>query len=892
MSSAARLKYKIVRVASEDPEYPASELLQHSSQTVGWQSARFCDYPQELILQFETPVHLRQVQFLSHQSKIASKIELFTAQPQSGQAPRLESAEFKRLGYLSLDPNERSQFQARELKSVYVDVSAQYLRLLLHKCHVNKFNIVNQVGLVALNCLGDPLGPDLACGPPPPNPVLQRGPYGDQGHAVKPQQQTPSPVGQAQYGQLPPPQQHYVPAPAPAAPVAQMKSAQEIADEQNLDSRSLERVRALEDSKRRAVEAEDYEEAKRCKDMLARLRQTATLLKDLEDRKRAAVEQEDYDAAKALKIEIDRVRYSLENPQAAAPPVSNGGFSHQPSSRGTPVDPPFVAAHNTPPPWQQGHQQPAFGGPMGGAPQHYEPPPHQQHQQPQMPLDMSDSWNAEPPASGRMAHSNKLQPQEENMHMEPKHSARQTGSPLLPAQAASMGQPQGGGFGGHPADAADAHEDPEADEAFLANHPLKGVPNYEDLARPGPEALAATVAQDAEPLVRLFGEYITRCIYSKAWNLRDAALQKLAMDLRDGVFRNNSEGELLEGFVTILQRTILDKNVQVFLASAALCQTVCEELMGNRSSLRRQDVHSSLDPVMGLLAERIGDPKARADQLARDVHLQFARCPLIGPAFSCNHILKAPKKKSLHARVYISRLQLLTQLIVDFGVQPESREGLPMEPTVPLAMEWFNNPSAEVREGSVKLVGAVYSYVGKKVESYLASLRAVQRDVFDTEFERISNGGASGAGSAQHSARGEPKSARGQAPKANSGGAQRHDAPARIDEAEEDEEEHDFTCQFCGKKDASFTPDALDVHYWRECPMLTQCSLCEQVVEVSGLLVHFLEECEKTAEAQAKAQSIADNHCALCGGSVGAGEDQDWRQHLLQDGCPNARPRV
>ena len=28
--------------------------------------------------------------------------------------------------------------QARELKSVYVDVSAQFLRILLHKCHVNR----------------------------------------------------------------------------------------------------------------------------------------------------------------------------------------------------------------------------------------------------------------------------------------------------------------------------------------------------------------------------------------------------------------------------------------------------------------------------------------------------------------------------------------------------------------------------------------------------------------------------------------------------------------------------------------------------------------------------------------------------------------------------------
>eukprot|EP00913_Durusdinium_trenchii_P029084 g27269.t2 len=58
--SAARLKYRVVKCSSEDPEFPVSELLTHSSQTKGWQTARFCDFPQEIGLQFETPVHLRQ----------------------------------------------------------------------------------------------------------------------------------------------------------------------------------------------------------------------------------------------------------------------------------------------------------------------------------------------------------------------------------------------------------------------------------------------------------------------------------------------------------------------------------------------------------------------------------------------------------------------------------------------------------------------------------------------------------------------------------------------------------------------------------------------------------------------------------------------------------------
>lgn len=84
---------------------------------------------------------LAQVQILSHQSKIATQIELFV-----GHGHTYRSAQFRRLGYLSLNKNERSDYQARELKSVYVDATGQYLRILLHKCYINELNLFNQVG--------------------------------------------------------------------------------------------------------------------------------------------------------------------------------------------------------------------------------------------------------------------------------------------------------------------------------------------------------------------------------------------------------------------------------------------------------------------------------------------------------------------------------------------------------------------------------------------------------------------------------------------------------------------------------------------------------------------------------------------------------------------------
>lgn len=104
-----KLAFRVVFAASEDSEYPAAELNYHSPQTKGWQSARFCEYPQEVGIVFtDGEISVSQIQLLSHQSKIATRIELFV-----GQGSDYYDAKFTRLGYLSLDSNERSQYKVR-----------------------------------------------------------------------------------------------------------------------------------------------------------------------------------------------------------------------------------------------------------------------------------------------------------------------------------------------------------------------------------------------------------------------------------------------------------------------------------------------------------------------------------------------------------------------------------------------------------------------------------------------------------------------------------------------------------------------------------------------------------------------------------------------------------
>ena len=49
--------------------------------------------------------------------------------------------------YVSLSDNEKTGYKARELKSVHVDAVGLFLKLNIHKNHVNRYNLYNQVML-------------------------------------------------------------------------------------------------------------------------------------------------------------------------------------------------------------------------------------------------------------------------------------------------------------------------------------------------------------------------------------------------------------------------------------------------------------------------------------------------------------------------------------------------------------------------------------------------------------------------------------------------------------------------------------------------------------------------------------------------------------------------
>ena len=68
------LKYTIIGASSKDPDHPLEKISSNNPQD-GWHSARFCSYPQEIIIEFHSRVNIKQINILIHEKKIPSIIE-------------------------------------------------------------------------------------------------------------------------------------------------------------------------------------------------------------------------------------------------------------------------------------------------------------------------------------------------------------------------------------------------------------------------------------------------------------------------------------------------------------------------------------------------------------------------------------------------------------------------------------------------------------------------------------------------------------------------------------------------------------------------------------------------------------------------------------------------
>jgi centrosomal protein CEP104 len=270
----SKIPHRVVYCTSEEKDHSADELNTPSTESSGWISARFSEYPQEIGFQLigrRPDIHLNQIQILNHQSKIATKVEVFI-----GSGLDYSTAIFKRLGFLSIDSNERSSYQARELKTVFVDVVGNFVKFRLQKNYLNEFNPFNQVGIVSVTFFGNENDQSLSASLPSSSVQLQS----QIQHDVQPQSVS--------------------------------NSNHPFGINVKLDSTTLNKLKLIAEAKTKAIENEDYATAKVIKSIEVELKEMSLNLIEVDESKKSAVIAEDYDLAAELKEKGDKLRITMK----------------------------------------------------------------------------------------------------------------------------------------------------------------------------------------------------------------------------------------------------------------------------------------------------------------------------------------------------------------------------------------------------------------------------------------------------------------------------------------------------------------------------------------------------------------------------------------------------
>lgn len=285
------------------------------------------------------------------------------------------------------------------------------------------------------------------------------------------------------------------------------------------------------------------------------------------------------------------------------------------------------------------------------------------------------------------------------------------------------------------------------------------------------------------------------------------------------------------------------------------------------------------DPILAQLVEKLADGNARLREGARKGLEYAASASHVGPGAVASHAARAlPPKQKTAWRPISARIQVLTDLVNAYGLGGASGLSVDMVLGFSKTHQAYAHSTAEVRDEAKKLVVAVQRLAGgAAVESTLKLLRPKQVEEYTAAFEAASGdhptpmhgaagknpSGGGGAGSkaspglasparvdkhlqhATHTPGGKVPTSAAKANRQSADDPKMFQGAGSKDQPDGGDEQDFTTCMFCQMHDKSWNENDLDVHYWKDCPLLISCPSCAQIVEIAGLPEHLLDECDE-----------------------------------------------
>ena len=159
-NNLSNLNFRIIDVTSidNDNNINVKEKFEKLLQNKGypWTSERFCVYPQEIIVKFDSAVNLYQINLLSHDKKIPRRISFYSFCPNDlDRNYKYTDVNFKYVGYVDMKDNIDCNYKVREFKQIFVNIkNVLFLKIELENNFVNNYNKFQQIGILNIQFLG------------------------------------------------------------------------------------------------------------------------------------------------------------------------------------------------------------------------------------------------------------------------------------------------------------------------------------------------------------------------------------------------------------------------------------------------------------------------------------------------------------------------------------------------------------------------------------------------------------------------------------------------------------------------------------------------------------------------------------------------------------------
>jgi hypothetical protein len=442
-----------------------------------------------------------------------------------------------------------------------------------------------------------------------------------------------------------------------------------------------------------AVEVEDFDSAKECKATLAALHGLASKIFDLEKEKVMCIYEENFDGAKKAKNEMDALIAEEYNaaPSRAAKPMANPPKADQ-AKRSIVDMPPIDALHprSSKNAFEDEPVRSKYA--LAMAAHRDEHPEEEEH-------DNGDETQQPPPVTA----------EEETDTRGPSPSP-----PPPPNQNNAEEEVEQGIV---PIDQFDPQAFPKWEqEIFGAIHAEAG----DGEEAPAGPVQASNAHTEVTENCSVLGQYMTACLVSKRWKLREVSVRVLAAKAKTlyaHVPLQNVVGVTLR-FFNIRNYGLQDTIANVFVAC---CDFVQRTLRNQFDCLK--EVMSPLLNLLPRLVSRCSDAAQKIKEEAQSTVLSYAACAEVGLGTTLNAVTADPldqdkrRISTQNQRVQLSRLTLLQLLQQQFKFGSSHYDAA----FAKLVLPCLNHSSSEVRDlavsqtlGFIELnVGDVAKYLGQ-----------------------------------------------------------------------------------------------------------------------------------------------------------------------------------